>query len=322
MKRMKTAVCAMAAALCAGMFLPATAEAADRTEPVKQEEIVGTWLGGPPTGATTFSEDGYADDGWNSRAYHMENDTVTLTYYDGSTTTVGYDLWRGETKPSELKKGEDACVYWLKDDNTLVCWNISKRTDDDTIFSYAPSESVREGSQSGQEASCGQPAKQPGDTAEAKAAAQMAQEASRLGFQNMVDMQLAQAAGKSAGEYYNNAVINTEGIEGEVPVAQGGGLIIDGKETNATAMISKVSSFYVNSVRAAREGTVLNVVKVTFPAKAAVVNFYMPGVVQGDAVTAAQYVDGAWTDVEVTEVRNDHVVLNLQNNGVVAFLKN
>ena len=315
MKRMKTAVCAMAAALCAGMFLPATAEAADRTEPVKQEEIVGTWLGGPPTGATTFSEDGYADDGWNSRAYHMENDTVTLTYYDGSTTTVGYDLWRGETKPSELAIGEDACVYWLKDDNTLLCWNI-KRTDDDTIFSYSPMTLVREESQSGEAAA------QPGDTAEAKATAQMAQEASRLGFQNMVDMQLAQAAGKSAGEYYNNAVINTEGIEGEVPVAQGGGLIIDGKETNATAMISKVSSFYVNSVRAAREGTVLNVVKVTFPAKAAVVNFYMPGVVQGDAVTAAQYVDGAWTDVEVTEVRNDHVVLNLQNNGVVAFLKN
>ncbi len=321
MKRMKTAVCAMAAVLCAGMFLPATAEAADRTEPVKQEEIVGTWLGGPPTGATTFSEDGYADDGWSSRAYHMENDTVTLTYYDGSTTTVGYDLWRGETKPSELAVGEDACVYWLKDDNTLLCWNI-KRTDDDTIFSYSPMTLVREESQSGEAASCGQPAKQPGDTAAAKATAQMAQEASRLGFQNMVDMQLAQAAGKSAGEYYNNAVINTEGIEGEVPVAQGGGLIIDGKETNATAMISKVSSFYVNSVRAAREGTVLNVVKVTFPAKAAVVNFYMPGVVQGDAVTAAQYVDGAWTDVEVTEVRNDHVVLNLQNNGVVAFLKN
>ena len=315
MKRMKTAVCAMAAALCAGMFLPATAEAADRTEPVKQEEIVGTWTTDAPIGFSTFGEDGYAADRWNSRTYHMENDTVTLTYYDGSTTTVGYDLWRGETKPSELAIGEDACVYWLKDDNTLLCWNI-KRTDDDTIFSYSPMTLVREESQSGQAAA------QPGNTAEAKATAQMAQEASRLGFQNMVDMQLAQAAGKSAGEYYNNAVINTEGIEGEVPVAQGGGLIIDGKETNATAMISKVSSFYVNSVRAAREGTVLNVVKVTFPAKAAVVNFYMPGVVQGDAVTAAQYVDGAWTDVEVTEVRNDHVVLNLQNNGVVAFLKN
>ena len=315
MKRMKTAVCAMAAALCAGMFLPATAEAADRTEQVKQEEIVGTWTTDAAIGFSTFGEDGYAADRWNSRTYHMENDTVTLTYYDGSTTTVGYDLWRGETKPSELAIGEDACVYWLKDDNTLLCWNI-KRTDDDTIFSYSPMTLVREESQSGQAAA------QPGDTAAAKATAQMAQEASRLGFQNMVDMQLAQAAGKSAGEYYNNAVINTEGIEGEVPVAQGGGLIIDGKETNATAMISKVSSFYVNSVRAAREGTVLNVVKVTFPAKAAVVNFYMPGVVQGDAVTAAQYVDGAWTDVEVTEVRNDHVVLNLQNNGVVAFLKN
>ena len=99
--------------------------------------------------------------------------------------------------------------------------------------------------------------------------------------------QIAKAADKSSGEYYNNAVVTTEGIENAVPVAQGGKLIIDGKTTNASATISKVSSAYVDSVRAAREGTVLNVVDVQFPALGAIVNFYMPGVKEGDRITAA-----------------------------------
>ena len=64
-------------------------------------------------------------------------------------------------------------------------------------------------------------------------------------------------------------------------------MIIDGKTTNASATISKVSSAYVDSVRAAREGTVLNVVDVQFPALGAIVNFYMPGVKEGDRITAA-----------------------------------
>lgn len=140
------------------------------------------------------------------------------------------------------------------------------------------------------------------------------------GFADMVDMQIAAAKNMSAGEYYNNAVVVAPGIEEATPVAQGGGIIINGVATNVMATISKVDVAFVDSVRASVEGTVLNVVDVRFPAVEATINFYMPGVTADGNIVAVQYVDGAWVDVEVAEVRADHVVLNLKQNGKVAFL--
>lgn len=140
------------------------------------------------------------------------------------------------------------------------------------------------------------------------------------GFADMVQMQEAAAKNMSAGEYYNNAVVETPGIEEATPVAQGGGIIIDGVATNVMATISKVDVAFVDSVRASVEGTVLNVVDVKFPAVAATINFYMPGVAADANIIAVQYIDGVWTEVEVAEVRADHVVLNLKQNGKVAFL--
>ena len=151
-------------------------------------------------------------------------------------------------------------------------------------------------------------------------AVRMEAEAAGEGFENAAHMQYAQAASKSAGEYYNNAVVVTEGIEEAIPVAQGGNLVVDGQVTNMTASISKVYVAFVDSVRAAKEGTVLNVVDVQFPSVEATINFYMPGVADGANIAAVQYTDGAWTDVEVESVRADHVVLNLKGNGIIAFL--
>lgn len=151
-------------------------------------------------------------------------------------------------------------------------------------------------------------------------AARLESEAADSGFENAAQMQYAKAANKSAGEYYNNAVLSTQGIAEATPVAQGGNLVVNGQVTNMTASISKVSAVFVDSVRAAQEGTVLNVVDVQFPATEAVVNFYMPGVADGANIAASQYVGGTWTDVEVVEVRADHVVLDLKSTGVVAFL--
>ncbi|MCM1123568.1 MAG: hypothetical protein NC416_13385 [Eubacterium sp.] len=139
------------------------------------------------------------------------------------------------------------------------------------------------------------------------------------GFADVVAMQDAAAKNMSAGEYYNNAAVETPGIEEATPVAQGGGIIINGVVTNAMATISKVDIAFVDSVRAAVEGTVLNVVDVKFPATEATINFYMPGVTADADITAVQYRDGAWVEVEVVEVRADHVVLNVKN-GKVAFL--
>lgn len=140
------------------------------------------------------------------------------------------------------------------------------------------------------------------------------------GFADIADMQTAEAKNMSAGEYYNNAIVETPGVEEATPVAQGGGIIINGVATNVMATISKVDVAFVDSVRASVEGTVLNVVDVQFPAVEATINFYMPGVTADADIVAVQYVDGAWVDVEVVEVRADHVVLDLKQNGKVAFL--
>lgn len=140
------------------------------------------------------------------------------------------------------------------------------------------------------------------------------------GFTDIADMQKAAAKNMSAGEYFNNAVVETPGIENTIPVAQGGGIIIDGVATNVMATISKVDIAFVDSARASQEGTVLNVVDVQFPAMAATINFYMPGVAADMNIAAVQYADDVWADVEVAEVRADHVVLNLKQNGKVAFI--
>lgn len=144
--------------------------------------------------------------------------------------------------------------------------------------------------------------------------------AAEEGFADIAELQIAAEKHMSAGEYYNNAVTETFGIEEATPVAQGGNLVVDGVVTNMTATISKVDVAFVDSVRAAQEGTVLNVVDVRFPAKAATINFYMLGVAADANIVALQYVDGAWVEVEVAEVRADHVVLNLKQNGKVAFI--
>lgn len=313
----RIAVFTMAAALCTGVLAPMKAKAAE------QADVIGTWRNGPP-GNVTFREDGYAVDKYNTRAYHMESGSVTLT----SGETISYDIWRGETQPYELKDEDgsrDTTVFKLNDDGTMTGWNIVRRGDD--VFTYGACRMTKVG-ESGSDDESDEDEETEEEAAERKALEEAHREAVRLeneaaeqGFENAAQMQEAQSAGKSAAEYYNNAVVTTGGIENAVPVAQGGQLIIDGEVTNASATVSKVSSVYVDSVRAAREGRLLNVVDVRFPAHEAVVNFYMPGIEAGDTVTAVQFTDGTWTDVEVGEVRTDHVLLKLTHSGVVAFLE-
>lgn len=324
----RIAACVMAAVLCVGVYTPMTAQAAEKAD------VLGTWKNGPG-GTTTFHEDGTATDNWNTRAYHMESGSVTATR-NGTSETISYDLWRGETGPNSLTNDRgtsDATVFKLNGDGTMTGWNIYK--ENDVVYSYGARRMTKVGTDSSSNKSKKSAAEKREEEEERRKAEEekrlleeasrgavlLEKEAAEQGFVNGAQMQDAKAAGKSADEYYNNAVAATPGIENAVPVAQGGQLVIDGKTTNATAMIEKVSSMYVDSIRAAREGTLLNVVQVSYPATEAVITFYMPGIQAGDTIVAAQYVDGAWTDVEVTEVRADHVTLNMKGNGVVAFLK-
>ncbi len=141
------------------------------------------------------------------------------------------------------------------------------------------------------------------------------------GFADVGDMYRAAEKNMSAGEFYNNAVVSTPGIENAMTVGQGGNLVVDGQVTNMSASISKVTNrAYVDSVRIEQEGTVLNVVEVSYPAVEATINFYTPGITGEESIIALQYNAGTWVDVEVAEVRADHVTLNMKGNGVVAFI--
>ena len=141
------------------------------------------------------------------------------------------------------------------------------------------------------------------------------------GFADVGDMYRAAEKNMSAGEFYNNAVVSTPGIENAMTVGQGGNLVVDGQVTNMSASISKVTNrAYVDSVRIEQEGTVLNVVDVSYPAVEATINFYTPGITGEENIIALQYNAGTWVDVEVAEVRADHVTLNMKGNGVVAFI--
>lgn len=147
------------------------------------------------------------------------------------------------------------------------------------------------------------------------------------GFSNTSDAQAAADRGLSAGEYYNNAVTSTPGVSNATPIAQGGKILINGVATNLTATLSKVNKTVAESAKsqaAAISGNLLNVIKVDFPGanyKQATINFYLKGFEAGKKVVAKQLVNGEWIDVEVVEVRADHVVLNLTNAGPVAFFE-
>lgn len=149
----------------------------------------------------------------------------------------------------------------------------------------------------------------------------LAQAAIDGGFDDVGEMYRAAQQHLSAGEFNNNAVVSTPGIENAVTVGQGGNLVVNGQVTNMSATISKVTNrAYVDSVRIEQEGRVLNVVEVSYPATEATINFYMPSVTAEDAIVALQYNAGTWVEVEVAEVRADHVTLNMKGNGVVAFI--
>lgn len=150
--------------------------------------------------------------------------------------------------------------------------------------------------------------------------------ATQEGFAANADAQAAAARGLSASEYYSNSVISTPGLENTTPVGQGGKIIINGVVTNLTATLAKVTkSVAADAQTQAAElgGNLLNVIKVDFPGanyKVATINFYVKDLAEGTKIVAKQYVNGEWIDVEVVEVRADHVILNLTNSGAVAFV--
>lgn len=133
---------------------------------------------------------------------------------------------------------------------------------------------------------------------------------------------------KMVDEYMNNAVTGIWAMDKVVPVAQGGKVIVDGVESNMTFSVLKPELSRVYSAKdfaATLGGSVLNVVKVGVPANlkwaSANVNFYTPGIVTGQNVKVYAYADGNWAECNVTEVRDDHVVVDITSDGILAFIE-
>lgn len=136
----------------------------------------------------------------------------------------------------------------------------------------------------------------------------------------------AEAEGKTVGEYMNNAVTQLPGLENVTPVGQGGHVIINGAPSNQTFSVLKPVLAYVNSAKTLANGLggrVLNVatIKASVSFNTATVNFYAKGVKAGQNIKVYQYVNGTWVEVEVTEIRDDHVVVNMTSLGTLAFLE-
>lgn len=124
----------------------------------------------------------------------------------------------------------------------------------------------------------------------------------------------------------NNAVTELPGLTDLTPVAQGGQVIINGAPTNQTFSVQKPLVVQVQAAQAqaaALGGNIMNVttVKGSVSFDTATVNFYMPGVTAGQNIQVYQLKDGVWNNVAVSEIREDHVVVDMTSYGVYAFIE-
>lgn len=134
---------------------------------------------------------------------------------------------------------------------------------------------------------------------------------------------------KTVGEYANNAVTELPGLSNVTPLSQGGNVIINGAPSNQTFSVLKPADGVVGSAKnyaSTLGGKVLNVAKINASVgfNTATVNFYMPGVTAGSNIKVVQLTNaknGQWSDVTVTEVRADHVVIDMTSLGTFAFIE-
>ena len=132
---------------------------------------------------------------------------------------------------------------------------------------------------------------------------------------------------KTVGEYMNNAVTEVPGISSVVPLGQGGHVIINGVPSNQTFSVMKPIAENVNLAKAqaaALGGTVLNVAQISASVtgfNTATVNFYLQGIRTGQNIKVYQLVNGQWVELTVTEIRDDHIVVDMTSLGTLAFIE-
>lgn len=157
---------------------------------------------------------------------------------------------------------------------------------------------------------------------EAQEALEQKREAEEGGFGDVDNMLDAGNRDMSSAEWNNNAVLNTPGMDLSLPVSAGqGSVVIGGEKTNITPTIEKADAAFVDSINREKDGILLNLFHVSYPSTDdAEITFDLPGLNGGNNIVVYQYINGVWTEVEMKEVRDGHVTLHMQSNGVVAFM--
>ncbi|MCM1254221.1 MAG: hypothetical protein NC321_15480 [Clostridium sp.] len=137
----------------------------------------------------------------------------------------------------------------------------------------------------------------------------------------------AAAENKTVGEYMNNAVTEVPGLEEVTPLGQGGHVIINGAPSNQVFSVLKPEREAVTSAKTYADtlgGKVLNVAKINASIQkfnTATVNFYMKGILAGQNIKVYQLVNGVWVELTVSELREDHIVVNMTSLGTLAFVE-
>ncbi len=125
----------------------------------------------------------------------------------------------------------------------------------------------------------------------------------------------------------NNAITEISGLDAVVPLGQGGHVIINGVPSNQTFSVMKPTAENVNLAKAQAEalgGIVLNVARINASVtgfNTATVNFYLQGIKAGQNIKVYQMVNGQWVELTVTEIRDDHIVVDMTSLGTLAFIE-
>lgn len=133
----------------------------------------------------------------------------------------------------------------------------------------------------------------------------------------------AAAENMTVGEYKNNVVVSLPGIGKTMPIGQGGHVIINGAPSNVTFNLVKPTQAEVNSAKTLG-GKLLTVAgtKAAFRKfDTARVNFWLQGVKAGQNIKVYQLINGVWVELTVAEIREDHVVVDMTQHGVLAFVE-
>lgn len=128
----------------------------------------------------------------------------------------------------------------------------------------------------------------------------------------------AASVGMTVTELRNNVIASVPGLENTLTVGQGGHVEINGAASNYTILLEKPNKDDV-AIAQTKATTEKGKIVCFFGIKAcgfktAKVNFYVRGMKAGKNIAVYQYVNGAWVDVTVNEVREDHVVVTLVNS--------